>query len=209
MVRIVRTPKNYSTIFRIAKEDPWSFIHANFYKLAVYYAKRYSAILKNRVLVEDIRNDILYEMVECYKHHSQVRYRPIGEVIKILKLVPINFYRNRIARKENTVPRIDIQLMKNCLVISDVHSFMSAYDKFFERFLTDHYNLDHDSDEYQIISEIFSQSADFREYLNERGRNTVTLFILKSFFRKYKRWSGERFDAAIHDVAQIIWREAP
>lgn len=175
-------------IIRQPNEDAWSFVWHNFYGLAMFWAGKHVRALRRPDDFEDIKNDMLYGMVEVYNRY---RDRPLVDTIKIIKSVPFHYYTSKLLRKNNlNKERLDDHAHH---LTVDSGSFDNLYDYYYDRFLTDHYLGDDCVDEREVLMQIVMPSDDFKAYIKDNGCS-LGRDSLYGFFRSKYKWSRRYFD---------------
>lgn len=174
------------------KEDPWAFVFSRFYGLAVYYSNIYANMTKHRELFEDFRNEMLYWMVDAYQHNA---HRPLHEIVKIIKTVPRNYYGSRLCAKEFRIVKVGLDVQ-----IENIERFEMLYDKYYEKFLDEHYHLNEDaSDEKMVLMEILYPSEAFQRFVQGAGLR-INRGTLREYFKRKHKWTRGYFDDVFKNI---------
>lgn len=187
-----------SAVVRQPVEDPWKYVYKNFYGLAVYYATLFAKSTGRYELCDDIRNELLYGMVEVVVKYAD---RPRGEVVKIIKTVPRNYWGSKLCVKDMAT-----KYSLDSVVIENVERFEMFYDRYYEKFLDEYFQVGREgSPERQVVMEILYPSKEFQEFLWSRKQcGGVTRTVLRDYFRAKLKWSRGYFDDVFAGLADKI-----
>lgn len=109
----------------ISQADLYKYLVQEFGKLAAYYAKSYSEYTGQLYMKEDYQIEIVYEMMRAWESY-QLKGKSLEDCRKIMKVVPIHFWHNKIKRKKNAnvlndINKCDLRQQDNTVLYDDLY----------------------------------------------------------------------------------------
>jgi hypothetical protein len=173
------------------KAGVYLHIRKKYEGLAVHYARRYASIMGQTIFWEDIRNEIIYDMMEVYEKYL-LTFRSNRELECLLKVVPIYFWHQKLDRLKNKK-----QQEVDAVLVEDVDRFVYLYDEYYDKIIA---SMPADNDE-ELLLKMLIRGTD---KLKEASKGLLSKSSIERFFKRYHGWTRPRFFKAWENAGSVL-----